>query len=107
MSELALTGENFKKEVLDFSGLILVDFWAPWCGPCKMLNPVLSEIEEKHTGKIKIGKLNVDEASAIANKYQVMSIPTLIIFKNGKVLEQIIGMQDKKDLIDRIDDLLK
>ena len=107
MSETVLTQENFEKEILNYKGLSLVDFWAPWCAPCKMVSPIVEEISQEYKDKIKVGKLNVDEASEIASKYNIMSIPTLLFFKNGKVCDQIIGMQDKKNITDKIDDLLK
>jgi len=107
MAHILLTGENFQKQVLDDNGVVLVDFWAPWCGPCKMISPILDEIGKKYKGKIKIGKLNVDEAGEVATKYNVMSIPSILFFKKGKVFDQIIGMQDKKNIIDKIDELLK
>lgn len=107
MSELILTGDNFKKEVLDYKGIVLIDFWAPWCAPCKMVSPIVEEIGQEYSGKIKVGKLNVDEASEIATKYNIMSIPTLLFFKDGKIIEQIIGMQDKKNFTDKIEELLK
>ena len=106
MNYVVLTGENFKKQVLDDKGIVLVDFWAPWCGPCKMISPMLDEISEKYTKKIKIGKLNVDEAGEVATKYNIMSIPTILFFKQGKVFDQIIGMQDKKNITDKIEELI-
>ncbi|MFC1656556.1 thioredoxin [Patescibacteria group bacterium] len=107
MDHVVLTAENFKKQVLDDGGVVLVDFWAPWCGPCKMINPMLDEISEKYSNKIKIAKLNVDETGEIATKYNIMSIPTLLFFKGGKVQDQTIGMQDKKNITDKIDELIK
>ncbi|MFH1749726.1 MAG: thioredoxin [bacterium] len=107
MDHIVLTGENFKKQVSDNKSIVLVDFWAPWCGPCKMISPILDEISEEYSGKIKIAKLNVDEAGEVATKYNIMSIPTILFFKKGKVFDQIIGMQDKKNITDKIDELIK
>ncbi len=107
MGHVILTGENFKKEVLDNKGIVLVDFWAPWCGPCKMINPILDEIADKYKSKITIAKLNVDEVGEVATKYNIMSIPTILFFKQGKVFDQITGMQDKVNITDKIDQLIK
>lgn len=107
MSKIILTDENFNKEVLNAKEPILVDFWAPWCGPCKMQTPIIEELANEYKNKgIKIGKLNVDENPNLANKYQIMSIPTLIIFKNGKPVEQMMGVQDKITLQEKLDKLL-
>ena len=107
MDYITLTRENFQKEVLDAKGIILVDFWAPWCAPCKMLSPILDEIGKKYAKKIKITKLNVDEVGEIASKYNIMSIPTILFFQNSKVQDQIIGMQDQQNITDKIEELLK
>lgn len=92
---ITITGENFDSEVLSGSMPVLVDFWAVWCGPCKMLTPVVDELHAEYEGKAKICKINVDESQELAAKYNVMSIPTVIIFKNGKIAEQFIGVQPK------------
>lgn len=90
---LKVTDQNFDTEVN--SGLTLVDFWAPWCGPCKMLGPVIEELSSDFNGKIKIAKLNVDENPMVSSRYSVMSIPTMILFKNGEPVEKIVGFQPK------------
>jgi len=94
---------NFQKEVLDSEILVLVDFWANWCGPCKLIAPIIEELAKEYDSKIKIGKLDVDENSRVATQYGVMSIPTLIFFKNGKVMEQVIGACSKSDLRKKIE----
>ena len=97
MTEINLTDQNFSKEVLKSEKAVLVDFWAPWCGPCRVQGPIIEELA-KEMEKIKIGKLNVDENSQTAGQYGVMSIPTLIIFKNGQPIEQLVGVQTKAQL---------
>ena len=86
MAEVILNNDNFKAEVLDAKGLVLVDFWATWCGPCKMLAPTVSEIADEYEGKVKVCKLDVDQAMDIAMSYGVASIPTLILFKDGEIV---------------------
>ena len=108
MAEINFTDENFSQEVLNSSTPVLVDFWAPWCGPCKMQGPIIEELAHEYEGKnIKIGKLNVDEAPASASRFQVMSIPTLMIFKDGKPISQMIGVQDKNSLTNKIEEIIK
>ena len=107
MAELTFNDQNFEEEVLKSKIPVLVDFWAPWCGPCKMQGPVMEELAEDYEGKdVKIGKLNVDEASQTASKFQIMSIPTIIIFKGGKPIEQMVGVQDKNALAEKIDKII-
>ena len=92
------TDQNFDQEVLKSGKLVLVDFWAAWCGPCQMMGPIIDELSEEMKDKVKIGKLNVDENRETASNYSVMSIPTLIIFKDGKVVKQLVGVQNKDNL---------
>jgi len=98
---------NFKQEVEEQTLPVLVDFWAPWCGPCLMMAPVLEELEREWQGKIKVGKVNVDENSGLASRYGVMSIPTLVLFKNGKALKEWIGVQDKDRFKEEVEALVK
>jgi thioredoxin 1 len=100
---IQFTDANFQKEALESDIPVLVDFYADWCGPCKMIAPVVAELAEEYKGVYKIGKLNVDEASETAGKYRVMSIPTLIIFKNGAPLETIVGAVPKKVLQEKLE----
>lgn len=107
MALLHLTDSNFKKEVLESALPVLVDYWAPWCGPCKMVAPIIEELAKDYEGKIKIGKLNVDENPKTTTHYGIMSIPTLIFFKNGLVLEQAVGALSKTELKKKIEENLK
>jgi thioredoxin 1 len=96
--ELTFTDQNFETEVLKSDKPVLVDFWAPWCGPCQMMGPVIEELAKEFEGKVKVGKLNVDENNAVAQKYGIMSIPSLKIFKGGQVVKEFTGVQAKETL---------
>lgn len=98
--EIKLTKDNFNAEVSDCDKPVLVDFWATWCGPCKMLAPVLSEVAEDFSDTLKVGKVNVDEEAELAIKYNISSIPALILFKNGEIQKTAIGYQTKEELIE-------
>jgi thioredoxin 1 len=95
---VALTQENFAAEVLKASTPVLVDFWAEWCGPCKMIGPVLDELAEELAGQVKIGKVNIDEQQMLAAEYSVRAIPTILLFHQGQVADQMVGLRSKKDL---------
>ena len=103
MGIVHLTDSNFEKEVLECDLPVLVDFWAVWCGPCKMVGPVIEELAKEFDQKIKVGKLDVDENSAIASRFGIMSIPTLMFFKKGKVMEQAVGALSKAELKKKIE----
>lgn len=97
--ELKFESNNFKQEVLKSEKPVLVDFYADWCGPCQMMGPVIEKIAEELDGKAKVGKINVDENPDVAVEYNVMSIPTLIIFKEGKEVKRFVGVTDKEELL--------
>lgn len=103
---MQLTDANFDTEVTNATGVVLVDFWAPWCGPCRMVGPIIEEISQEYEGKAKVGKLNVDENGVTAGKFGVMSIPTMLIFKDGKVVEQLVGALPKAAITDKLDQAL-
>ncbi len=100
------TDENFTAEVEQHQGVTLVDFWAPWCGPCRMVGPIVEEIAGDYAGKVKVGKLNTDDAPQTAAKFGIRSIPTLIIFKNGEVADQLVGALPKDQITAKIDAVL-
>lgn len=103
---LEINDENFETEVLNADGPVLVDFWAPWCGPCKAIGPIIEDLSTSFNGKIKFTKCNVDDNPASPGKYGVRSIPTLIFFKNGAVAEQVVGLVAKTKLEDIINNII-
>ena len=104
--EIEFTESNFENEVIQSDVPVLVDFWAPWCGPCKMVAPIVEEISGEYAGRLKVGKLNTDDNQMVASQFGVMSIPTLMIFKGGEVVERIVGAQPKEALTGKIDAVL-
>ncbi|MCX5694609.1 MAG: thioredoxin [Candidatus Omnitrophica bacterium] len=106
MSTQHFTDLNFKKEVLGSDLPVLVDFWAAWCGPCKMVAPLIDELAKEYSGKMKIGKVDVDSNPKVATEYGVMSIPTIIFFKNGKVMNQLVGAARRPELKNKIEENL-
>ena len=107
MSEVILTDANFEQEVLNAKEPVLVDFWATWYGPCRMLAPVVEELANQYAGKVKVCKLDVDQGMNTAGKYQISSVPTLIAFKGGQIAFQTTGLQSKDGLAAKLDELLK
>jgi thioredoxin 1 len=99
MTELKITSENFEHEVLNSDKPVLIDFWAPWCGPCRMLSPTISEIAEEYKDKVKVGKVNVDEEGELATIFRVSSIPMLVVMKNGKVVNSTVGVRPKNQIV--------
>jgi thioredoxin 1 len=102
---VTLTQENFAQQVLQSPAPVLVDFWAEWCGPCKMIAPLLDELAEEYDGKVKIGKVNVDEQQLLAAEYGIRAIPTLLLFNKGEIAEQMVGAKSRRDFkasLDRI-----
>jgi len=102
---ITLDESNFEKEVTQSDQTVLVDFWAPWCGPCKMIAPLLDEIATEKAGSVKVAKVNVDENQSLSVRYNVRAIPALLFFKNGQLRDQIVGMTTRKDLLSRLDAL--
>jgi thioredoxin 1 len=100
---IELTNDNFDSEVVSHQGTVLVDFWAPWCGPCRMVGPVVEQIATEYAGRAKVGKLNTDEASDIASRYGIRSIPTLLFFKNGEMVQQLVGAYPKGKITEKLD----
>jgi len=99
---VVLTSENWKKEVMEADGPVLVDFWAAWCAPCRMIAPAVEQVAESFAGRAKVGKLNVDENPEIAGEFGIRSIPTLLVFKDGKVAEQRVGALPKDTITDMV-----
>ena len=108
MSEgiVEVTTSNWHTEVIKAQGLVMIDFWAAWCGPCRMISPTVEELAKEYSGKIKVLKLNTDENSEIASRYKIMGIPTIMFFKDGNKLDQIVGVVPKQHLKAKIDSFL-
>lgn len=103
---IQLTDETFEEEALKASEPVLVDFWAEWCGPCRMIAPIIEELAEEYSGRAKVCKVDVDACERTASEYGIRSIPMLLIFKDGKVLDQIVGMTQKKRIAEKLDAVL-
>ncbi len=102
MATLTVTKKNFTKEVLQSIQPVLIDFWAPWCGPCRRVAPIVDEIGMESSGKVKVGKINVDEEPELAEQFQVMSIPTIIVMQNGKIKSSAIGAKSKTAILEML-----
>ena len=102
MAELKITREHFEQEVMHSDKPVLIDFWAPWCGPCRMLSPTISEIAEENQGKAKVGKVNVDEQGELAAMFGVSSIPMLVVIKDGKITNSTVGVRPKQQIVDML-----
>lgn len=106
MADLTFSDSNFKEEVLDSQMPVIVDFWAPWCGPCKIVSPTIDELAKEYEGKIKVGKINVDENPQAAGQYGIMSIPSIVFFKQGQPVKTMIGAQAKENYKQEIEQVL-
>ncbi|MEE8424496.1 MAG: thioredoxin [Elusimicrobiota bacterium] len=106
MSEIQLTDDSFDKEVLQSTEPVLVDFWAPWCGPCRMLTPIVEELAKEYAGKAKVAKINTDEHPNSATKFNMSASPTILFFKGGKVEHQMVGVHSKADIKKQLDSLV-
>ncbi len=98
MAELKITRENFENEVMKSNIPVLIDFWAPWCGPCRMMGPIIEQLADEYEGKAKVGKVNVDEEGELSQAFGVMSIPTIVLVKDGKVVKQAVGARPKAEV---------
>lgn len=107
MADLVITDSNFQQEVAQSKMPVLVDFWAPWCGPCRIIGPIVEELAKEFAGKVKVGKLNVDENQQTAGEFGVMSIPTLLFFKDGQPVDSVVGAQSKETIKQKMEKLLQ
>ena len=98
MAELKITRENFENEVMKSDIPVLIDFWAPWCGPCRMMGPIIEQMADEYEGKVKVGKVNVDEEGELSQEFGVMSIPTIVLVKDGKIVKQAVGARPKAEV---------
>ena len=103
MAVIKITSENFEQEVSKADVPVLLDFWASWCGPCKMVSPIIDEIAEEVSPQVKVGKINVDEEQNLASSFNVMSIPTLVVIKNGKLVSQAVGVRSKEEILQMVE----
>lgn len=101
-----VTDQTFEKEVLQAEGVSLVDFWAPWCGPCRMIGPIVDDLAQEYAGRVNVLKMNVDENPETPGRFGIMGIPTLLLFKDGKLVDTMVGLQSKETLVQRIDNAL-
>lgn len=101
MSVVKITKDNFEKEVINSEKPVLLDFWAAWCGPCRMVSPIIDEIASE-LPSVKVGKINIDEESELANQFRVMSIPTLVVMKNGNIINKSVGLKPKKEILEMV-----
>lgn len=106
-SVIEVTTSTWDDEVINAKGLVMIDFWAAWCGPCRMISPTVEELAKEYSGKVKVMKLNTDENAEIATRYKIMGIPTIMFFKDGVKIEQIVGVVPKQQLKAKIESLLK
>lgn len=102
MSVIKITSKNFEEEVSKSNVPVLLDFWASWCGPCKMVSPIVDAVAEETEGRVKVGKINVDEEQELAKAFSIMSIPTLVVINNGKLVNQAVGVRSKEEILDMI-----
>jgi len=106
MAEITLNESNWEEEVINSNTPVIIDFWAEWCMPCRMISPIVEKISNEYEDRIKVGKLNVDENPSIAGKYQIMGIPTLLFFKNGSLVEKIVGVVPKRVIEEKVKTIL-